>query len=46
MEIRYEDFTLEDYQARIAELQADPGLEPDKRRVLAELLEYGDSLLG
>jgi len=37
--------TLEDYQARIAELQADPGLGPEKQRVLEDLLEYGDSLL-
>ncbi len=37
--------TLEDFQARIDALRAEPGLDPAGQRILNELLEYGDSLL-
>jgi exodeoxyribonuclease-1 len=36
---------LEAYQAEIEALLADPGLPPRQRRLLHELLEYGDTLL-
>ncbi len=37
--------TMEDFQTQIEALQADPELATDKRKILEDLLEYGDSLL-